>query len=121
MPATNNDPLGSNNSKPPLRPWTTTSIVRSHLIAATLAVSLVEITIVEEHRINSDDHFQERAGDDKKYVERFDRLRRHYYLIVIHTDWHCLSVGSRGLPFRQCLSNDSALFVNLPLNCFRVS
>jgi hypothetical protein len=32
--------------------------------------------------------------DDKKYVERFDRLRFITIIIVIHTDWH-LSVGSR--------------------------
>jgi hypothetical protein len=122
MPATNNDPLGSNSKAAPLlHPSISLNGHQSFNSGNTGGVvALVEMDrIVKEQRQVLTITFKNIVRTTRNTWNDSDRSTIYYYIIVIHTDWHCLRLGAATVYlFRQCLSNDSALFVNLPLNCF---
>jgi fluoride ion exporter CrcB/FEX len=123
MPATNNDPLGS-NSKPAV-----TSPVDHNLSPQSFnsgntgggSGTSGNGSHRQQQRQVFDDHFQEQVQDDKKYVERFWTVYDDIIILSLFTQIGIvfrLGAATWFTFFDNVFSNDSALFVNLPLNCF---
>ena len=72
------------------------------------------------HRQQFDEHFQQQAQEDRKFVEHFWTTYDDIIILAIMTQVGIvfrLASATWFAIFDDVFSNDSALFVNLPLNC----
>jgi fluoride ion exporter CrcB/FEX len=125
LPAAN-DPLGrsnnNNNRKPPGTPINNNLSPQSFSTGGSAGAEGVgSPRHHQQQRQVFDDHFQEQVEADKKYVERFWTVYDDIIILSLFTQIGIvfrLGAATWFTFFDNVFSNDSALFVNLPLNCF---
>jgi fluoride ion exporter CrcB/FEX len=126
---TANDPIGrsnnnNNNHKPPMTPNMDHNLSPQAFSTGGSGSSGgvgVSPRHHQQQRQVFDDHFQEQVDADKKYVERFWTVYDDIIILSLFTQIGIvfrLGAATWFTFFDNVFSNDSALFVNLPLNCF---